>query len=100
MSSDGGGEGKGRCYTCRHWRPHAHWPFVGYCVLHGKMTLDEDGCEDWEPIEFRDNEFYWCSTCKTRVTGEEARVLVRRGHRVHVGAYLEPDIREELYSVF
>ncbi len=32
--------------------------------------------------------------------GEEAKVLVRLGHRIHRTAYVDPDIKEELYSVF
>lgn len=89
-----------KCYTCRYWRPHALYPYVGLCTLHGRMTLDEDSCPRWEPVRIRGGTLYWCSTCRTRVTGEEAERLLRQGHRIHEGAYLEPDIREELYSVF
>ncbi len=89
-----------KCATCKYWRPHPHYPYVGMCMFHRKITLEDDSCENWEPVEIREGEFYWCSTCKTRVTWEEARELVRKGHRIHLGAYLEPDIREEIYSVF
>jgi len=90
----------GSCATCRYWRPHAHYPYVGLCTVRGRMTVDEDSCGKWAPIEIRDEEFYWCATCKTRLIGVEAREHLARGHRVHVAAYLEKDIREELYSVF
>ncbi len=88
------------CATCDYWRPHAHYPYVGLCTLRGVMTLDEDSCPHWTPLKIREGEFYWCSTCKTRITGSEVAEHLRRGHRVHRGAYIEPDIREELYSVF
>ena len=69
-------------------------------MLMKKVTVDEDYCSGWKPLRIRDDEFYWCSTCRTRLIGVEARIHLARGHRVHVGAYLERDIREELYSVF
>jgi len=89
-----------KCYTCDYWRPHAHYPFIGLCTLHNRFTLDNDACEDWKPLKINEGRFYWCSTCKTRITGEEAKVLLAKGNRVHRGAYIDPDIREELYSVF
>lgn len=89
-----------RCYSCKYWRPHVHYPFIGYCDLHGRLTMEDYSCDKWEELKINDHEFYWCSTCKTRIIGEEAIRLREKGHRVHRGAYIDPDIREELYSVF
>ncbi|MEB3847167.1 MAG: hypothetical protein GSR74_04245 [Desulfurococcales archaeon] len=99
-SGNDGEEHSRRCYNCEYWRPHVHYPYIGYCVLHQKFTMDTDTCDNWTPLKIREGDFYWCSTCKTRITGEEARKLLEKGHRVHRGAYVDPDVREELYSVF
>ncbi len=88
------------CAYCKYWRPNVFYPYIGYCEKHNKMTFDTDSCDNFEPIKVKPGELYWCSTCKTRVTGEEAKVLVRFGHRIHRNAYVDPDIKEELYSVF
>ncbi len=37
---------------------------------------------------------------RTRVTGEEAKVLVRNGVKVYLAAYVDPDVREEVYGAF
>jgi len=47
-----------------------------------------------------DGSFYWSPELRTRVTGEEARLLVRRGVKVYLGAYVDPDVREEIYGAF
>jgi hypothetical protein len=88
------------CANCKYWRPHVVYEYIGFCDKLGKLTFDDDTCPYFEPLGVKDDEFYWCSTCKTRITGEEAREYLRKGHRIHRGAYVEPDIREELYSVF
>ncbi|MCE4601233.1 MAG: hypothetical protein F7C38_06685 [Desulfurococcales archaeon] len=90
----------GMCVTCDYWRPHIHYGFIGYCTRHARFTFEDDSCSEWRELKINDYEFYWCSTCKTRIIGVEARDLLRRGHRVHRGAYVDPDVREELYSVF
>jgi hypothetical protein len=76
------------------------YDYLGYCDRHHKITLEDETCPFFEPLEIKDGEFYWCSTCKTRLTSEEAREYVKKGYRVHRGAYVEPDIKDELYSVF
>ena len=43
---------------------------------------------------------YWCDTCKTRISREEAVDHLARGDAVYVGAYMDPDVREELYDSF
>ena len=92
--------GRGLCATCKYWRPHVVFDYIGFCEKHKKLTLEDDTCPFYEPLEIREGELYWCSTCKTRVSWEEAREYVRKGYRLHRSAYVEPDIREELYSVF
>ena len=88
------------CRNCRFWRPHVHYIFIGYCGLHYRLTMEDYSCDSWEQIKIIDHEFYWCSTCKTRIMGIEAAIHLKEGHRVHKGAYIDPDVREELYSVF
>ena len=94
------GEPSRICAYCKYWRPHVFYDYLGYCEKHGRITLEDDTCPDWEPLEIREGEFYWCSTCKTRVAWDEARELLKKGHRLHRRAYVEPDIKDELYSVF
>ena len=100
MQGDSGREEKGECSECEYWRPHVFYSYIGFCEKHKRFTLDNDTCPFFKRIKIRDGEFYWCSTCRSRVTGEEARKLVVNGHKIHRGAYVDPDIREELYSVF
>jgi hypothetical protein len=88
------------CAYCKYWRPHVVYDYIGYCDKHNKLTFEDDTCLYFEPLEIKDEEFYWCSSCKTRITGEEAKEYLKKGHRIHRGAYVEPDIRDELYSVF
>ncbi len=88
------------CGRCKYWRPHVFYSFIGYCDKHKKFTLDIDTCEFFEPLKIDEDKLYWCSTCKTRITGQEALRYLREGHRIHRGAYVDPDIKEELYSVF
>lgn len=38
------------CATCRRWKPHFHYPSIGVCILHTRLTMDEDSCSDWEPL--------------------------------------------------
>ncbi len=89
-----------KCAFCNYWRPNVFYSFIGYCERHNKYTLDIDTCSFFEPLKINENKLYWCSTCKTRITGYEALQHVKEGHRVHRGAYVDPDIKEELYSVF
>ena len=84
------------CATCRWWRPHFHYPSIGYCVRHGRLTLDEDSCEEWEPLRVERGKFYWCLDCRRRLSWEEAEIFLRRGARVYESAYVDPDVREEI----
>ncbi|MGC9071745.1 MAG: hypothetical protein ACP5HK_03500 [Acidilobus sp.] len=88
------------CSECAMWRPHVLYPFVGLCSLWGKLTTEDDGCERFRPLTIDDGSFYWVPEFRTRVTGEEAKTLVRRGVRVYVAAYVDPDVREEVYGAF
>ncbi len=76
------------------------YDYIGFCEKRNVFTFDDDSCPYYEPLEIKDNEFYWCSTCLTRITGEEARKYLRLGYRIHRRPYVEPDIKDELYSVF
>ena len=86
------------CSTCRWWRPHYHYPSLGLCSLHWRITGEEDVCGDWEPLRIERGRFYWCETCRLRVSWEEAEAHLRRGHRVYEAAYVEPDVREEIVA--
>jgi len=90
----------GRCSDCAMWRPHVVYPFIGLCTLWGRLTADDDSCDRFRPIAIEDGSFYWSPELRTRVTGEEARLLVRRGVKVYLGAYVDPDVREEIYGAF
>ncbi|BAF34794.1 hypothetical protein APE_1473a [Aeropyrum pernix K1] len=92
--------GRGSCSMCFHWSPHALYPYVGYCRLHRTVTFDDYWCEDFREMRVEKGGFYWCLTCRTRLSWEEAAEHFKRGHRVYRSAYLEPDIREEIYDAF
>ncbi len=76
------------------------YPFVGLCVVWGKITVEDDGCDRFRPVTLEDGSFYWVPEMRTRVTGEEARLLVKKGVRVYMAAYVDPDVREEVYGAF
>jgi hypothetical protein len=42
--------------------------------------------------------FYWCATCKVRLAREDALTHWTLGHRVVRGAYVDPDVRDEIYE--
>jgi len=42
--------------------------------------------------------FYWCASCRVRLTREEASTHWVQGHRVVRGAYVDPDVRDEIYE--
>ncbi|MEB3779762.1 MAG: hypothetical protein GSR85_05985 [Desulfurococcales archaeon] len=86
------------CRECINWRPHVHYSYVGYCTIHNKLTFEDDSCSDYEPIRIDGRRFYWCVTCKTRLYMDEARIHMARGHRVYIGAYVDPDVRDEIYE--
>lgn len=88
------------CSTCDYWRPHVHYGVVGLCTRWGKMTHQDDYCQEWKPVDLRSQEYYWCYTCKMRVTREEAESHASRGHRVYKSAYVDPDVKEEIYEGF
>jgi len=91
--------GKGRCGACNWWRPHVIYSYIGLCTLHSRMTLEDDSCKDYTPLKL-DSEYYWCVTCRMRLTREEAVEHASRGHRIYRSAYVDPDIREEIYDAF
>ncbi len=76
------------------------YPFVGLCTHWGKLTMDTDSCEHFTELVIDNRGIYWVPEMRSRVTGEEAAILVRRGVRVYLGAYLDPDVREETYGAF
>ena len=90
----------GRCSDCSMWRPHVVYPFVGFCVLWGKLTAVDDGCGGFRPVEVDSSGFYWVPELRSRVPGDEAAILVRRGVKVYLGAYVDPDVRDEIYGAF
>ena len=73
--------------------------YLGYCTLHSRLTFEDETCSQYAPIRF-DSEYYWCITCRMRLTREEALEHASRGHRVYKSAYVDPDIREEIYDAF
>ncbi len=93
---------RGACSTCRYWSPHVHYQYIGLCRLHNAMTFDDYSCPSYKPLRPGSNGqvFYWCATCKTRVTREEAIEHIARGDRVYTSAYVDPDVREEIYDAF
>ncbi len=74
---------------------------IGVCTYAWpwKMTFDDDSCEHFEQIKIDKPGFYWCATCRTRVTPEDYIDHLKRGHRLYPMPYLEPEVKEELYSV-
>lgn len=89
------------CSSCRHWSPHALYPYVGFCRIHSAVTFDDYSCPSFERLSVDNGAgFYWCLDCRTRLPGDEAARHLRMGHRVYRSAYLEPDIREEIYDAF
>jgi hypothetical protein len=73
---------------------------VGLCGLRGVLTFEDDYCSGYTPVSYEDGRFYWCLTCRMRVTGEEARMHAARGHKVYLSGYIDPDVREEIYDAF
>lgn len=88
------------CMNCRYWRPSPHYSYAGYCILLRKVTLEDDSCSMHSPLRLKRNQFYWCSSCKTRVSSEEAGAHASQGHKLYLGAYVEKDVREEIYDAF
>lgn len=87
------------CHLCTHWRPHVHFPFIGLCALWGRLTFEDDSCGEFRRLSL-EGELFWCATCKTRLSREEARRHAEMLHRVYLGAYIDPDVREEIYDAF
>lgn len=86
------------CYNCDSWLPHIHYPFIGYCTVWGQTTFEDYYCSRYSRITIANDRFYWCATCKVRITKEEALAHWSLGHRVVKGAYVDPDVREEIYE--
>jgi len=84
------------CARCRWWRPHFHYPTVGYCAKRGILTVDSDSCPEWEPLRVKPGRLYWCLDCRRRVSWEEAVEFLKRGYRLYESAYVDPDVREEI----
>lgn len=76
------------------------YPFVGLCTLYGRLTMDDDGCDRHKDLTIEPNSFYWVPEFRTRVTSEEASALVKQGIKVYAAAYVDPDVREEIYGAF
>ncbi|MEB2793148.1 MAG: hypothetical protein G5Z42_07730 [Caldisphaeraceae archaeon] len=89
-----------KCKSCYYWRPHVLYPYIGLCVKHGKITTEDDTCEYFTEIKVDKNTFYWIPEIRTRVYGEEANVFINKGYKVYVGAYVDPDVRDEIYGAF
>ncbi len=89
------------CATCMHWRPHILYPYIGFCNIHSTLTFDDHHCDKYEPIKINGRaQLYWCQTCRTRLSPEEAKAHIARGDRVYIGGYIDPDVREEIYDSF
>jgi len=86
------------CSKCAYWLPHVHYPMVGYCTLLNTITFEDYYCEGYSKVDVEVDRFYWCSTCRVRLTREEARHHWSLGHRISRGAYVDPDVREEIYE--
>lgn len=86
------------CSTCVNWLPHVAYPFIGYCTLWGTTVFEDYYCSSYSRVAVDTERFYWCSTCKIRLTFEEARQHWALGHRISRGAYVDPDVREEIYE--
>ncbi len=89
-----------RCSLCRNWRPHIFYPVLGYCTVKGRLTFDDDWCESFMRISYDEERFYWCLTCRMRLTSQEAREHASKGHKVYLSGYIDPDVREEIYDAF
>jgi len=90
-----------KCKNCKYWRPHVFYEGIGVCTYKWpwKMTFEDDSCEHFEPIKIDKPGFYWCATCRTRVTPEDYMYHLAKGHRLYPMPYVEPEVKEELYSV-
>lgn len=86
------------CFNCANWLPHVHYPFAGYCTVWGGITFEDYYCAKHVMMSVDVEWFYWCATCKVRLTREEALTHRALGHRVVRGAYVDPDVREEIYE--
>ncbi|MCX8195860.1 MAG: hypothetical protein N3F67_02110 [Acidilobaceae archaeon] len=49
-------------------------------------------------LEIKTERLYWCSTCRIKLTREEAALHWSHGHRIFRSAYVEPDVKEEIYE--
>ena len=97
----GSGDGsRVKCSLCRHWRPHVFYPYLGFCAIHSTLTFEDYSCPRFERLTYVEDRFYWCLTCRTRLTREEALDHSSRGHRVYLAGYIDPDVREEIYDAF
>ncbi len=90
-------EGVG-CFNCANWLSHVHYPFVGYCIIWAKVTFEDYYCSRYEGMSVDVDRFYWCATCKIRLTMDEAVIHWVSGHRIVRGAYVDPDVRDEIYE--
>ncbi|MEM4845686.1 MAG: hypothetical protein QXE41_05280 [Acidilobaceae archaeon] len=90
--------GKASCASCWNWLPHVHYPFIGYCSIWLVTTFDDYYCLNYEPVSVSGDRFYWCSTCKLRLTRDDAIIHWNGNHRIFRAAYVDPDVREELYE--
>jgi hypothetical protein len=86
------------CFNCANWLPHAHYPFAGYCTVWGEVTFEDYYCSRHARMNVDADRFYWCATCKVRLTREDALTHWTLGHRIVRGAYVDPDVRDEIYE--
>ncbi|MCS7107398.1 MAG: hypothetical protein NZ902_04775 [Acidilobaceae archaeon] len=63
-----------------------------------EATFDDYYCASYSVMELKAERLYWCSTCKTRLGREEAMLHWSYGHRIFRSAYVEPDVKEEIYE--
>ncbi len=96
----GNGRREVACHSCAHWRPHIFYPILGLCSVRGVLTFEDDWCEHYKPLSYGEDRFYWCVTCRMRLTAVEAREHASRGHKVYLSGYIDPDVREEIYDAF
>lgn len=87
-----------QCASCWNWLPHAHYPFLGYCLVWREVTFEDQRCPSYTPVSVEIDRFYWCATCKARLSREEAISHWSEGHRLYRSAFIEPDVREEIYE--
>ncbi len=59
------------CLTCKHYEPHALYPYVGYCKEEKSVVLDREGCERRSNLDYASLKggvveagWVYCITCR------------------------------------